>query len=244
MKTAQEAAALIRDKLHADGLNIVQNNGETISARCDDIADGDYYITLPAKEGAEVSYLVMQSDRTGDVALTADADAQGTIWTISGYDAADYPKYGSVKAWNQEGRVYFIRNIDFGNGIRNRFLRTTTVSAQGLHPFFLNRQTQLLAIRASNLDSDQNNLDGWYGLDDASALSATLLQPAYCWQLQPAVSGINSPFLQKGVGRVVRTDYYTPSGVLVAHPDGKGLFVCRQQLSDGAVRVMKVSPRP
>lgn len=220
------------------------NNGETISARCDDIADGDYYITLPAKEGAEVSYLVMQSDRTGDVALTADADAQGTIWTISGYDAADYPKYGSVKAWNQEGRVYFIRNIDFGNGIRNRFLRTTTVSAQGLHPIFLNRQTQLLAIRASNLDSDQNNLDGWYGLDDASALSATLLQPAYCWQLQPAVSGISSPFFQKGEGRVVRTDYYTPSGVLVARPNGKGLFVCRQQLSDGAVRVVKVSPRP
>ena len=29
LKTAQEAAALIRDKLHADGLNIVQNNGET-----------------------------------------------------------------------------------------------------------------------------------------------------------------------------------------------------------------------
>ena len=29
MKTAQEAAALIKDKLHADGLNIVQNNGET-----------------------------------------------------------------------------------------------------------------------------------------------------------------------------------------------------------------------
>ena len=222
----------------------LQNNGETISARCDDIADGDYYITLPAKEGAEVSYLVMQSDRTGDVALTADADAQGTIWTISGYDAADYPKYGSVKAWNQEGRVYFIRNIDFGNGIRNRFLRTTTINAQGLHPIFLNRQTQLLAIRASNLDSDQNNLDGWYGLDDASALSATLLQPAYCWQLQPAVSGINSPFLQKGEGRVVRTDYYTPSGVLVAHPNGKGLFVCRQQLSDGTVRVVKVSPRP
>ena len=29
METAQEAAALIKDKLQADGLNIVQNNGET-----------------------------------------------------------------------------------------------------------------------------------------------------------------------------------------------------------------------
>ena len=29
MKTAQEAAALIKEKLQADGLNIVQNNGET-----------------------------------------------------------------------------------------------------------------------------------------------------------------------------------------------------------------------
>ena len=29
METAKEAAALIKDKLHADGLNIVQNNGVT-----------------------------------------------------------------------------------------------------------------------------------------------------------------------------------------------------------------------
>lgn len=29
MKTAQTAAAMLKEKLHADGLNLVQNNGET-----------------------------------------------------------------------------------------------------------------------------------------------------------------------------------------------------------------------
>ena len=30
MKTAQTVAAMLKEKLHADGLNLVQNNGETV----------------------------------------------------------------------------------------------------------------------------------------------------------------------------------------------------------------------
>lgn len=215
----------------------LQNNGETVAVSCDDIADGDYYITLPSREELEGGYLVMQSERTGDVALTADLDAKGAIWTITGHDVADYPKYGTMKAWQTEGKAYFIQNIDFGYAIRNSFLRTTTVNAQGLHPIFRNRQSQLLAIRASNLDSSQNYLDGWYGIDASNALSATLHQPNYCWLLKPAVSGIAT----NNSSSVVRREYFLPSGIAITKPFGKQIILCRQQLADGTVRVVKVA---
>ena len=215
----------------------LQNNGETVAVSCDDIDDGDYYITLSSREELEGGYLVMQSERTGDVALTADPEAKGAIWTITGHDVADYPKYGTMKAWQTEGKAYFIQNIDFGYAIRNSFLRTTTVNAQGLHPIFRNRQSQLLAIRASNLDSSQNYLDGWYGIDASDALSATLHQPDYCWLLKPAVSGIAT----NKSSNVVRREYFLPSGIAVTKPFGKQIILCRQQLADGTVRVVKVA---
>ena len=97
----------------------LQNNGETISARCDNIADGDYYITLPAKEGAEVSYLVMQSDRTGDVALTADAD--GSTPGVDGAEGTDvgYPLLDEVAGYLVHRQAQQVLDLRGEDGQRN-----------------------------------------------------------------------------------------------------------------------------
>lgn len=148
--------------------------------RCDTISDGDYLLSVPEQN----LYLQQLTERSGNVAMTADPAATGAVWTITGYQSANYPSYGTNKAWEKEGKVYYIRNKEFDYGIKNRYMRTTVVNTSTLHPIYLNKVKERFAIRSTNLDNSQNASDGWYAVT-GGAPDATSTTPQYVWLLVP-----------------------------------------------------------
>ncbi len=167
-------------------------NGKQLHARCDEIADGDYVLAVSADE--EQLYLQQQSDRSASVGLTADEAAKGIVWTITSYDATDYPSYGSTKSWLKEGKVYFLYNRDYEFAIRSKYMKTTSVNTSSLHPIYINLMSGLMAIRASNLNTDQSGQDCWYTVEDKTPI-ATSKTADYCWLLLPAETvGIQNQF--------------------------------------------------
>ena len=159
-----------------------QYDTSNLPSRCDTIEDGDYLLSVPGETGT--LYLKQASDRTGDVAMTSVYGDDGAVWTLTGYQATDYLTYGSSRAWEKEGKVYYLENKKFGVGIRNRFIRTTSVTTQSLHPIYLNKVVGLMAIRGTNLDNNQTYNDCWYSVKGGEP-SAESASPEYCWLLVP-----------------------------------------------------------
>ena len=141
------------------------NNGQTNISRYEGIIDGDYYIALP---GESTLFLRQISAKSGHLELTEDNDQDGTIWTFIAHDANEYPTYSSYQAWLKEGKVYYLNNKDFNYGLRNLFIRSNVVNALSLHPVYIHRLSKLLAIRATNIDSQLNNYNNWYGIEDVN----------------------------------------------------------------------------
>lgn len=171
----------------------LKNNGQAVAMLADDIADGDYVIALP--EASPVVYFQQAGSTSSSVGLSTDALAEGTVWTITAYNAADYKKFGTYTSWITEGTVYYLFNRDQEVSIRNHFLKGTGLNITTLHPIYRSTKNGLLAIRATNVNSDQGDFDGWYGLADDGTLTSSLPEPQYCWQLVPySTVGINSPW--------------------------------------------------
>ena len=209
------------------------NNGLTNVSRYEGIIDGDYYIAFP---GEPTTFLRQVSVKSGHLELTEDNQQSGTIWTITGYNANDYPKYSSHSAWLNDGKVYFFNNKDFNYGLRNLFIRSNTVNALSLHPVFIHRLTKLIAIRATNVDSQLSNYDNWYGVEDGT-LSAKLTSPSCCWQLQPAPT--NTIHSMNNTNPIIKTEYFTIDGIRSTHPTQKGIYIRQNQHSDGSVKQVK-----
>ena len=154
-----------------------------LSPRYDDLADGNYFIRHDTDGGK--LYLQQKSETTRDVALTSDSEATGAVWKVTGYNAADYPMYNSIKAWEKEGRVYFLENKDFGFGIKNRFIKYSVVNTSSLHPIYLNKKTGLYAIRATNYDNTSSYNHCWYGVKLGAPDAESFPDAQYCWFLEP-----------------------------------------------------------
>ena len=193
----------------AGGTYTLTHNGQSIYARCDDIADGDYLLATAV--GERQLFLQQQSDRSAQVALTDDPAAQGVVWTISANDAADYPSYGSYKAWLKEGKVYQLYNRDYGFAIKNRFMKTSVLNASTLHPVYENLVTGLFAIRGSNLDSSSSDYDGWFGVDDEGLPTYSGKQPQYCWSLVP-YSSVGISQMENGKWEIDNSGVFDLSG--------------------------------
>ncbi|MBR1469786.1 MAG: glycoside hydrolase family 95 protein [Prevotella sp.] len=163
---------------------------ENMPARCNTISDGDYLLSVPGDTGT--LYLKQASTKMGDMVMTTDFEQTGTVWQVTGYQAADYLTYGSSKAWEKEGKVYYLQNKEYGTGIKNRFMRTTAVNTTTLHPIYLNKVVNLFAIRSTNVDDSQSYNNCWYGVKEGEA-DATSTSPQYCWVLVPyTTSGIET----------------------------------------------------
>ena len=154
-----------------------------LSPRYDDLADGNYLIRHDTDGGK--LYLQQKSETTRDVALTSDSEATGAVWKVTGYNAADYPSYSSYKAWEKEGKVYFLENKDYGFGIKNYFGKSVDLNASTLHPIYLNKQTGLYAIRSTNLDNNSSSNNCWYGVTGNAPDGESFTEAQYCWYLEP-----------------------------------------------------------
>ena len=209
------------------------NNGQTNISRYEGIIDGDYYIALP---GESTMFLRQISAKSGHLELTEDNDQDGTIWTFIAHDANEYPTYSSYQAWLKEGKVYYLNNKDFNYGLRNLFIRSNVVNALSLHPVYIHRLSKLLAIRATNIDSQLNNYNNWYGIEDGN-LSAKLTEPACCWQLQPAP--VNAIYTPSNSNQIIKTEYITIDGIHYTIPNKKGIYIRQEQRSDGSVKQRK-----
>ena len=209
------------------------NNGQTNISRYEGIIDGDYYIALP---GESTLFLRQISAKSGHLELTEDNDQDGTIWTFIAHDANEYPTYSSYQAWLKEGKVYYLNNKDFNYGLRNLFIRSNVVNALSLHPVYIHRLSKLLAIRATNIDSQLNNYNNWYGIEDGN-LSAKLTEPACCWQLQPAP--VNAIYTPSNSNQIIKTEYITIDGIHYTIPNKKGIYIRQEQRSDGSVKQRK-----
>jgi hypothetical protein len=178
------------------------------------------------------------SAKSGNVGLTEDENEKGTIWTITAYDANDYPTYNSYSSWQKEGKVYFLNNQDFNYGLRNLFIRSNVVNALSLHPIFIHKQTLLMAIRATNVDSNQSNYSNWYGLEN-NELSAKLSDPSCCWKLLPAPA--NDIKSTTKPTNIVKTKYFSLDGIHSKNPTKKGIYIRQDQLSDGSIQQKKIA---
>ena len=160
-----------------------------LPSRYDDLADGNYLIRHDTDGGK--LYLQQKSETTRDVALTSDSEATGAVWKVTGYNAADYLSYSSYKAWEKEGKVYFLENKDYGFGIKNYFGKSVDLNASTLHPIYLNKQTGLYAIRSTNLDNNSSSNNSWYGVTGDAPDAKSFAEAQYCWFLEPCdISGI------------------------------------------------------
>lgn len=211
----------------------LKNNGQTNIIRYEGIIDGDYYIALP---GESTVFLRQVSAKSGNLELTEDNNQEGSIWTFTAHEANEYPTYSSYSAWLNEGKVYFLNNRDFNYGLRNLFIRSNVVNALSLHPVFMHQQTKLLAIRATNVDSQTSNYDNWYGVEDGK-LSARLTSPSCCWQLQPAPT--NAIQSARSIDSIIKTKYFSIDGIRANTPTKKGIYIRQDQHADGSVKQVK-----
>lgn len=147
------------------------------------LADGYYQLTQLSSEGdGSVLYLQQTAQKSGAFSLTDDGQAPGTVWAVTAYSAANYPKMNGMAAWKKTGNVYFLSNLEFGSALYDQFKINTKVNALTLHPIFLNSSDGAVAIRVANTTGDKYGF--WYGVSDG-VLSAELNAPQYSWYLQP-----------------------------------------------------------
>lgn len=187
---------------------------------CTEIENGEYFIIQPeSKTNPKNLYLKMNSDKSGDVSLTDSPEETGTIWTITAYKAEDYPKYLSYPAYQQNDTVYYLYNKDYGYGINTRFYRTSNINALSLHPIFINKSTDLMAIRATNVTG--KNYNYWYGMTDGSLVS-NLESPQFSWS-----------FIPLSTTAIQNAEYHNTSGTLVATYDLQGRKVNKNSPKHG-----------
>ncbi len=221
----------IRFETEAGKTYTLTNNGQTNILQCDNIEGGDYYISFPNDESP--LYLRQISARSGNIGLSLDKEEKGTVWTITPYPATSPQNaYNNSDLFVTTGNVYYLNNREYNYGLRNLFIRTTTVNAQSLHPIYKNQTNGLYAIRASNIDSDQSNYGSWYGIADGT-VSAKLEDMSCCWQLEPApTDGISTPHASYST---TDNQYYSISGARVGNTLKKGVYIQQQQGADGSM---------
>ena len=95
---------------------------------------------------------------------------------------------------------------------------------------------KLLAIRATNVDSQTSNYDNWYGVEDGK-LSARLTSPSCCWQLQPAPT--NAIQSARNIDSIIKTKYFSIDGIRANTPTKKGIYIRQDQHADGSVKQVK-----
>jgi hypothetical protein len=211
------------------------NNGQTNILQCDNIEEGDYYISFP-NDGTPL-YLRQISARSGNIGLSENKEEKGTIWTITPYSATSPQNaYNNSDLFVTTGNIYYLNNREYNYGLRNLFIRTTTVNAQSLHPIYKHQTNGLYAIRATNIDSEQSNYSSWFGIDNGT-VSAKVEDISCCWQLEPAsTDGISTPHASYST-----TDnlYYSISGAKVGNTLKKGVYIQQQQGADGSMLYKK-----
>lgn len=219
----------IRFETEAGKTYKLTHNGQTNILQCDNIEEGDYYISIPDEHPL---YLRQISARSGNIGMTENKEETGTIWTITPYPATSPTNsYNNSTVFINTGNVYYLNNREYNYGLRNLFIRTTNVNAQSLHPIFKHRSSGLYAIRATNIDSNQSNYASWYGIDNGN-VSAKLEEMACCWQLEPAaISGISTRLISHPGND---SQCYTLSGNKVASTQKKGVYILRQREADGS----------
>ena len=225
----------IRLEMKAGTTYTFTHNGKSNIMQCDNIEEGDYYISIP---DATPMYLAQLSSRSGHVGLTDNKEETGTIWTVTPYPATSpLNTYSNNNVFITTGTVYHLNNIEYNYGLRNLFVRTLNVNAQSLHPIFKHQRTGLLAIRASNVDSSQSNYDSWYGMDNGT-LSAKLEDISCCWMLTPAeTNGITTHAARHAD---TPAQYFSISGMQMTSDLKSGIYIRVQKQTDGTVRKEKV----
>ena len=207
------------------------NNGQTNILQCDNIEEGDYYISFPNDD--QPLYLRQISARSGNIGLSENKEEKGTVWTITPYSATSPQNaYNNSDLFISTGNVYYLNNREYNYGLRNLFIRTTTVNAQSLHPIFKHQINGLYAIRATNIDSDQSNYNCWYGIDNGT-VSAKVEDISCCWQLEPAPTDGISTHDTSTTATIIQ--YYSISGTKTDNTSRKGLYIIQQQKVDGTM---------
>lgn len=221
----------IRFETEAGKIYTLTNNGQTNILQCDNIEGGDYYISFPNDESP--LYLRQISARSGNIGLSLDKEEKGTVWTITPYPATSPQNaYNNSDLFVTTGNVYYLNNREYNYGLRNLFIRTTTVNAQSLHPIYKHQNNGLYAIRASNIDSDQSNNSCWYGIDNGT-VSAKIEDISCCWQLELApTNGISTHDTSTTATNI---QYYSISGTKTANTLRKGIYIIQQQKVDGTM---------
>lgn len=221
----------IRFETEAGKIYTLTNNGQTNILQCDNIEGGDYYISFPNDESP--LYLRQISARSGNIGLSLDKEEKGTVWTITPYPATSPQNaYNNSDLFVTTGNVYYLNNREYNYGLRNLFIRTTTVNAQSLHPIYKHQNNGLYAIRASNIDSDQSNNSCWYVIDNGT-VSAKIEGISCCWQLELApTNGISTHDTSTTATNI---QYYSISGTKTANTLRKGIYIIQQQKVDGTM---------
>ena len=158
-------------------------NGIQMEMKVNDIAEGDYYIYC--EEDGKDLFLAMPNEDDKKVAFTEDRNANGTIWTLTTVEAADYPGTLTTPAYEKDGKLYLITNKAKGVGIRNKFGTGTQTNLAFMHPIYQLYTTQLYAIRSTGYDKNDQNRDGWYAVENGVP-TYTTTTPVYCWVIEPA----------------------------------------------------------
>ena len=221
----------IRFETEAGKTYTLTNNGQTNILQCDNIEEGDYYISFP-NDGTPL-YLRQISARSGNIGLSENKEEKGTIWTIT-----PYPATSPLNAYNNSdlivttGNIYYLNNREYNYGLRNLFIRTTIVNAQSLHPIYKHQINGLYAIRATNIDSEQSNYSSWYGIDNGS-VSAKVENISCYWQLELApTDGIST---HHATYSTADNQYYSISGARAGNILKKGVYIQQQQRADGSM---------
>ena len=139
----------------------------------------------------------MNSATRGDVTLTEDPEETGTVWTFTAHDATEFSRYLTYPAWQSDGYVYHIINKEFNQCIISKFNYSTNTNAQTMHPVLTSQNTDLLAIRTTNIVSSTNSY--WYGMDEGT-LSGAMNYPQFVWKLEPATTTAINNILQENNG--------------------------------------------
>lgn len=208
--------------------------------RVEDLSDGDYYISYT--DGNTKYYLRQYNATSGNVMLTTNKNAIGTIWNFKGYDAKDYQQSGSYSAFIRTGKVYYLRNKAYGNNLKNRYESESTMTLFSMHPIYLDTQTHKFAIRATNGDECQWNCSCWYNVTDAKPTYDGLM--TYCWTIENS-NGQDVSVKDITAGKAEKVNVYDVTGRIVnknvpiseVNKDklGKGFYV----LSNGKKLYMK-----
>ena len=207
------------------------NNGKVVRGRFDGLQDGDYYISTDV-DNAKM-YFQMTAKQANSVALIGDRDANGTVWTVKGYNAATNQKYGAYTNSEKEGREYTLKNAAYGVSVKDKFAIGTAVNLTFMHPIYLDNTTGLYAIKA-NASSASNE---WYGVSGGKPVYDAS-SPQYVWTIEGVSTGIGRA--AAGASGAVGTRYYNTGGGEVPAPAHGGIYIEKKVYEDGTQTSSKV----